>query len=1286
MERNGISVLVGTVLVSLWLAPGARLTHDVAAQPPAKTSPGKNNPDDPGNTAERRERAHEQIWQQGKDEYRREIERVIRETCQVRDYQTDDEKKQEQQEQTEDRAASEKCRDPSNFVIALAPDPVHTHLALIFDRTVDVIEEAAQDEGYVFDRAVMPWDSKVHEEPSSYETRLAAEWYQRGKEDYPGIIAFRGDQNQQNQQNQQKQQKQQKQHMQPLFVLVVSETPTGGVRKRQFLHAIDVIQTASGKDLRTNWHPDGNRQPGLRILGPTFSGSLDSLSKLLKCKDKTTQQPGKCYPLVSIHSGSISSRDHIMSFDQDEDLQRFNVHFVSLHESDEVMIERFVQFMTGKQYEVPQQPFLRRMLCRFLRKGCKPELAERGYAAQEIAILSEDETAYGESGNTPPEPATPQEKNKGDSGQDRHSFSATEKERCEEERATQDQSCFLKLYFPREISQLRAAYQDSLAVPAKNDPNAPPRETLPSNYYVPGSNDTIAEYSYKQMPLSQESIMLDVVSELQRHKVKFIILRATDPMDALFLARFLRTEYPQGRVVTIDADLLFRREAEDPRLHGLLALSTYSLTPMANHNYHSFEDAHVERIFPSSNEAGTYNAMRSLLSAWVTDNTSSGSACAQDDDHPGRGCRHALGTHPQFGRSSGLRLYQYGWLYEWDPNNRSTDYDSPPVHVLALGRDDYWPIANLGPYSGEELVTTLPRVHDQMSGRVRRVRIPNSWRVVQLAGVLLGIAFSISIWRASVLAKTQSDAKFAPAALDPRATLVLLTGLTLVLILVILLWPTMKYADQGDVRLDIFLDFALIMVLFCTLVDLLNRAVLGQKGVRWHRGWVWPLLFLAGCLVLFSQIFWGQPEETPAFIVRFATLRATQLTSGLSFIMPTFFFLTVWLWWADHTAAGYAVLDHRRPRLPKGMMQPTVQGVSIKALPALRGALNLRPLSALGYALLLVVFYTVLWWMGSHPHPLLSLERPFLEACMSVFFTLAVGGIFLATVRLWEIWLGVRKLLVALDSLPLRQGFETIKGFSWKPIWRIGAGSLQEFQRIFHREKEALDCALKTYPLEAGNLESEWNDTLSCAGRVKLLEHPYTLDWWRHREAERELIRQFGKYQAQVAKVTGRALDLLARRWAEHKEEKKLLVDTDTTYELGMRAWERCVCMVYVNFLLVMLVRIRTLIVAIGGMYVLTLIGITQYPFEPKATVQILLIVLLAFVVVVVGLVFSQIHRDAILSYITDTKPGELGSDFWFRMVSFTALPLFSLLASQFPSVNRFFYSWLQPAIQALNR
>ena len=58
--------------------------------------------------------------------------------------------------------------------------------------------------------------------------------------------------------------------------------------------------------------------------------------------------------------------------------------------------------------------------------------------------------------------------------------------------------------------------------------------------------------------------------------------------------------------------------------------------------------------------------------------------------------------------------------------------------------------------------------------------------------------------------------------------------------------------------------------------------------------------------------------------------------------------------------------------------------------------------------------------------------------------------------------------------------------------------------------------------------------------------------------------------------------------------------------------------------------------------------------------------------------------QQPLLSRITNTKPGELGLDFWVRLGTFVFIPLLSLLSAQFPELNNFFFSWLQPALQSI--
>jgi hypothetical protein len=75
---------------------------------------------------------------------------------------------------------------------------------------------------------------------------------------------------------------------------------------------------------------------------------------------------------------------------------------------------------------------------------------------------------------------------------------------------------------------------------------------------------------------------------------------------------------------------------------------------------------------------------------------------------------------------------------------------------------------------------------------------------------------------------------------------------------------------------------------------------------------------------------------------------------------------------------------------------------------------------------------------------------------------------------------------------------------------------------------------------------------------------------------------------------------------------------------------------------------------------------------------------LLIVMVLVVGYVYAEMHREAILSRLTSTKVGELGWDFWLKFASAAVIPVVSLLAGQFPEVNRFLFSWLEPALQAM--
>src|SRR5215475_6877543 len=79
----------------------------------------------------------------------------------------------------------------SQFLIAILPDPVHTHLALYFDRSIEALQQAAQRCGYVFDSAILPWDRTPLTDNSDPDKRRVALEERKLTENKPGLLIFR---------------------------------------------------------------------------------------------------------------------------------------------------------------------------------------------------------------------------------------------------------------------------------------------------------------------------------------------------------------------------------------------------------------------------------------------------------------------------------------------------------------------------------------------------------------------------------------------------------------------------------------------------------------------------------------------------------------------------------------------------------------------------------------------------------------------------------------------------------------------------------------------------------------------------------------------------------------------------------------------------------------------------------------------------------------------------------------------------------------------------------------
>jgi hypothetical protein len=129
---------------------------------------------------------------------------------------------------------------------------------------------------------------------------------------------------------------------------------------------------------------------------------------------------------------------------------------------------------------------------------------------------------------------------------------------------------------------------------------------------------------------------------------------------------------------------------------------------------------------------------------------------------------------------------------------------------------------------------------------------------------------------------------------------------------------------------------------------------------------------------------------------------------------------------------------------------------------------------------------------------------------------------------------------------------------------------------------------------------------------------------------------------------------------------------------------EELIVVRYVALIRAVLVNIRYLMLFVSAAFVLAIIAWNSYPFQPHRLIDWCFTLLFFAIGTGFVWVFAQMHRNPILSRITDTKPNELGTDFYIRIISFGAVPLLTWLAYQFPEVGGKLLHIVQPSLKVL--
>ncbi|MGA2415976.1 MAG: hypothetical protein ABSF59_16095 [Candidatus Sulfotelmatobacter sp.] len=1178
------------------------------------------------------------------------------------------------------------------FIVATLPDPLHTHLNLQFDRTIEAIQQAAQDEGYTYDSSWLPWKQRTEVYSTrGDETDEDKETLQR--ENCPGLILFRKTTQLSAAQPSTENSSEELYDLpydKGLFVFLVAEKPTTGLNRIQW------DNTLGWMDKNGN---STSRGQGVRILGPTFSGSVPSMVRAVI--DGNKKYPAT-FANVLLYTGTIRGCSAYARLK--EELSKPGPPLVrteDFQENDAIQIDRYFKYLT-----------------------------DRGHALTEVAILSEDETAYGGLPDHPPDVAHPQ--STCDPGYDAINRP-------------------LHLYYPRDISALRSAYEEQSIFAASDSSNSSHQVLQPqaarSTHH---DTDTVATFSGVNSALAQEAQMYGVVDSLRTHGIRFVILRSTSSLDQLFLTRFLHHSYADALIVTMGTDMLFGREVDSTEFRGVVALTSFPLLPRGQDWSAVVEKAkrHAHRVFGSNSMEGSYLAARFLI-----------------NDPPADICQAQFGSKPpQYQHCFKPNIQDYAppfWAFD---TCRPSDPLTPSTWLAVVGRDGYWPLAVLKePYKNphpdpndksptSHLISNLALV--QAPARSDTIKLSNNrplslsvaWKLVCEWAVFSMLVHAFACCRGWKYQNLSALIQFQPAPGSRQLTLITFGWGVLVTALVLMfrsaacitrflscqdsawIWILTALASLGCVAAAFDIYRRLFVIPKPAPASSTQQTAnppqptsretreeserADRESARLLRHtrpkhyWIaFPFLLL----VLAVWAGWSMFNHSDPNVVPTA-FRAVHLTSGLSPMVSLLVMLAGVYWWFWFTLSGLALLGPGRPLLPR--LRGSFARIGDEMARNIEGFAMPFP-SPVGEKRIFYVFpllflglqYWILHRSSADGLDLMlhSLESASFDRTLQVIFAIALGLLIIESAQLLSTWLALKRLLLALNRTPLRRTFRALQGLSMHSLWTASGTTSRSRYMIFSHQLEAmshlrnvvqsLDALghgskkISAYLDRARDEAKEFLESLSKTEGVECAENPVP-------GADLAMInnRQSRRLRKKFRLCTEQVFQELILRW---RDEKKSLDLTETGAKAGAdqdlpladnevtRRAEEFVCLSYVGYLQNLLGRMRTMALSILGLFAAIAFSLAFYPYTPRPAIVLCLLALLLIVGSVVGLVYAGLARDETVSHITNTEPGALGWDFWTRIAGFIGVPLIGLVAAQFPGITDFLVSWIQPGLNA---
>jgi hypothetical protein len=1070
-------------------------------------------------------------------------------------------------------------------LFATVPHPVETHLGSAFDHNIDALQDGLQEAGYLFHSSLIPWSA--HTPRDAFADDVDEKLTEQLEDDSPGIMLFRKD----NLANDP--------YANGIVVFLITEEPTAGIAYSQAKMALDILDQSKIQ-----------LSGPIRILGPTYSGSIDSLVPLVGLL--LAKNPGAD---VLIRSGGVTAGVEAVAAARRiaGKWPQAKIDFGSAHRdySDGIRAAVLV---------------LNRMAI------------DRAHTA----ILSEGESLFG--------------------GLYEHHCEAETPGYCTwRDSKLAEIVGMWSLYFPRDISSLRAGYEQQ-GIFDTSPPTQPWKRFLNLKSDEQGEGDSVRSFGGPGTIAAQESVLFGISDFLKAHGIRAVIVSATNEEDRYFLTQFLHAHNGGVRVVVVGSTRLFMRGSTS-QFRGDLIVDEFPMLPRLR-DWTAGPSDLPARTFADDEAEGTYYAAVDMFKEWQ------------------------------------LRTKRYQWFPEYsepDWTGNGARAQRPPMYVAALGGNSAWPVsedagAQLTQDGSDRFRAELPftlfkhnlPAMSEDAPHSGLIHLGRSWVDLFLGMIAVTAAYYICIWYANRVSRI-ACASFSPVS-DWRFWFFKVTVPASIAgsIFRVLAWAAeMPAAASPDAVFWWHIAEALTVLAPLAIAAAALTKAMGPVGLPWD---AWMSLTLLPAAVFAIALFPAGFFQSDPFASWDAgsvlnSYREMHWESELSLLPTAVLLLFAIGVWANQAGAGAALLRAvpPLPHFPGNSRISARQGKLIASIG--------RPLPSFRRAKWLWIAWAAVCVSIAIVHFNFPAIRQLttLETYRTTRLVVGLSGFVVALMLfdllqfLW-LWDSLQTLLHALGREHFKRSFVPIEDFNWKSLWSFNGISFRDHRAIYSAQ---IDCVLD---LAGKHGVAGLAPFAAALADKRIFYNTVDLDSVKQAQFDRDnrllfkILARTGTVLTQCLAAEGFAqpepkispsAEALQRAIASSRsgegrrfgDEAEELARTPERQQTA----ERLLCLLYIGFIQTIVARLHSLLVSVAMMFSLDVLGIAIYPFVPFSPLMLIGIALLLAIGWAFFKIFSEMDRDPILSRVVNGDDRKLEGNFYAKFAESLALPLLTLGSTFLP-------------------